>query len=139
MTLPDTYAALPEPAKSALGLFVAFCLGTLIGAERQYRQRTAGLRTAVLVAVGASAFVDLGMRLTGPDGGTRTVAYVISGIGFLGAGVIMKEGMNVRGLNTAATLWCSASVGAFSGADMPLEALFVTVTVLACNTACARW
>ncbi|GJE49458.1 Protein MgtC [Methylobacterium tardum] len=130
-----SYAALPEELKSGIGLLVAFVLGTIIGAERQYRQRTAGLRTAVLVAVGASAFVDLGMRLTGPDGGVRTVAYVISGIGFLGAGVIMKEGMNVRGLNTAATLWCSAAVGAFCGADLPLEAVFVMVTVLACNTA----
>ena len=127
-------APLPEPVNSAISLVVAFVLGTLIGAERQYRQRTAGLRTAVLVAVGAAAFVDLGMRLTGPEGATRTVAYVISGIGFLGAGVIMKEGMNVRGLNTAATLWCSAAVGAFAGADLPLEALFVAVAVLACNT-----
>ncbi|TXM99133.1 MgtC/SapB family protein [Methylobacterium sp. WL103] len=125
---------LPEPVNSAISLVVAFVLGTLIGAERQYRQRTAGLRTAVLVAVGAAAFVDLGMRLTGAEGATRTVAYVISGIGFLGAGVIMKEGMNVRGLNTAATLWCSAAVGAFAGADLPLEALFVAVAVLACNT-----
>ncbi len=131
----DLLASLPESAKSAVGLAVAFGLGTVIGLERQYRQRTAGLRTAVLVAGGASAFVDLGMRLTGPEGGTRTVAYVISGIGFLGAGVIMKEGLNVRGLNTAATLWCSAAVGAFSGADLPLEAVFVTMTVLACNTA----
>ena len=69
-----SYAAIPEELKSAIGLMVAFVLGTAIGAERQYRQRTAGLRTAVLVAIGASAFVDLGMRLTGPDGGTRTVA-----------------------------------------------------------------
>lgn len=129
-----SYAAFPEELKSAIGLLVAFVLGTVIGAERQYRQRTAGLRTAVLVAVGASAFVDLGMRLTGPDGGVRTVAYVISGIGFLGAGVIMKEGMNVRGLNTAATLWCSAAVGAFAGADLPLESLFVTIAVLSGNT-----
>lgn len=124
----------PETLNSGISLVVAFVLGTLIGAERQYRQRTAGLRTAVLVAVGASAFVDLGMRLTGGEGATRTVAYVISGIGFLGAGVIMKEGMNVRGLNTAATLWCSAAVGAFAGADLPLEACFVTVAVLAGNT-----
>lgn len=131
----DLLATLPESAKSAIGLLVAFGLGTVIGVERQYRQRTAGLRTAVLVAVGAAAFVDLGMRLTGPEGGTRTVAYVISGIGFLGAGVIMKEGTNVRGLNTAATLWCSAAVGAFAGADLPLEALFVTLAVIACNTA----
>lgn len=131
----DALSSLPEAARSAIGLVVAFGLGTVIGVERQYRQRTAGLRTAVLVAVGACAFVDLGMRLTGPEGGTRTVAYVISGIGFLGAGVIMKEGLNVRGLNTAATLWCSAAVGAFAGADLPLEAVFVTVAVLACNTA----
>ena len=107
-----TLTPLPETINSAVSLVVAFGLGTLIGAERQYRQRTAGLRTAVLVALGAAAFVDLGMRLTGGEGATRTVAYVISGIGFLGAGVIMKEGMNVRGLNTAATLWCSAAVGA---------------------------
>ncbi|MEE7463862.1 methyltransferase [Methylobacterium fujisawaense] len=125
---------LPEELKTAVSLLVAFVLATLIGAERQYRQRTAGLRTAVLVAVGASAFVNLGIRLTGPDRGVKTVAYVISGIGFLGAGVIMKEGMNVRGLNTAATLWCSASVGAFAGADLQLEACLVTGAVLACNT-----
>jgi putative Mg2+ transporter-C (MgtC) family protein len=124
----------PEAVNSAISLIVAFGLGTLIGAERQYRQRTAGLRTNVLVAVGAAAFVDLGMRLEGAAGGTRTVAYVISGVGFLGAGVIMKEGMNVRGLNTAATLWCSAAVGAFAGADFPLEATFVTAAVLAGNT-----
>ena len=133
--MPGPFATpTPEALNSAISLAVAFGLGTLIGAERQYRQRTAGLRTAVLVAVGASAFVDLGMRLTGPEGATRTVAYVISGIGFLGAGVIMKEGGTVRGLNTAATLWCAAAVGAFAGADLPLEAGFVTAAVLAGNT-----
>lgn len=119
---------------SALGLLVAFLLGTLIGAERQYRQRTAGLRTTVLVAVGAAAFVDLGMRLSGQDGGVRVTAYVVSGVGFLGAGVIMKEGMNVRGLNTAATLWGSAAVGAFAGADLVGEAALVALAVLAGNT-----
>ncbi len=94
---------------SVVSLASAFVLGVLIGAERQYRQRTAGLRTTVLVAVGAAAFVDLAMRLGNADGAIRVIAYVVSGIGFLGAGVIMKEGMNVRGLNTAATLWCSAA------------------------------
>jgi putative Mg2+ transporter-C (MgtC) family protein len=88
-----------------VSLTTAFILGTLIGAERQYRLRTAGLRTNVLVAVGAAAFVDLAMHLADSDGAVRVIAYVVSGIGFLGAGVIMKEGMNVRGLNTAATLW----------------------------------
>ena len=77
-----------------VSLASAFVLGTLIGAERQYRQRTAGLRTNVLVAVGAAAFVDLAMRLDGPDGAVRVIAYVVSGIGFLGAGVIMKQGMD---------------------------------------------
>ena len=88
-----------------VSLATAFVFGTLIGAERQYRQRTAGLRTNVLVAVGAAAFVDLAMHLAGADGAVRVIAYVVSGIGFLGAGVIMKQGLDVRGLNTAATLW----------------------------------
>ena len=117
-----------------VSLTAAFVLGTLIGAERQYRQRTAGLRTNVLVAVGAAAFVDLGMHLTGADGAVRVVAYVVSGIGFLGAGVIMKQGMDVRGLNTAATLWASAAVGSCAGADMVAQAVVLTVFVIAGNT-----
>lgn len=115
-------------------LGVAFLLGTLIGLERQWRQRTAGLRTNVLVAVGAAAFVDLGIRTAGVDGGVRVIAYVVSGIGFLGAGVIMKEGTHVRGLNTAATLWASAAVGSFAGARRPVEAVLVAGFVLAGNT-----
>jgi putative Mg2+ transporter-C (MgtC) family protein len=117
-----------------LSLATAFVLGTLIGAERQYRQRTAGLRTNVLVAVGAAAFVDLAMHLAGADGAVRVIAYVVSGIGFLGAGVIMKEGTNVRGLNTAATLWSSAAVGSCAGADLIAQAVALTAFVLAGNT-----
>jgi putative Mg2+ transporter-C (MgtC) family protein len=117
-----------------VSLAVAFILGTLIGAERQYRQRSAGLRTNVLVAVGAAAFVDLANHLTGQDGSVRVIAYVVSGIGFLGAGAIMKEGMSVRGLNTAATLWTSAAVGSCAGADMVAQSALLTVFVLAGNT-----
>jgi putative Mg2+ transporter-C (MgtC) family protein len=117
-----------------ISLTTAFVLGTLIGAERQYRQRTAGLRTNVLVAVGAAAFVDLAMHLTGADGAVRVIAYVVSGIGFLGAGVIMKQGMDVRGLNTAATLWASAAVGSCAGADLVAQAVVLTVFVIAGNT-----
>ena len=117
-----------------VSLATAFVFGTLIGAERQYRQRTAGLRTNVLVAVGAAAFVDLAMHLTGSDGAVRVISYVVSGIGFLGAGVIMKQGMDVRGLNTAATLWASAAVGSCAGADMVAQAAALTVFVLAGNT-----
>ncbi|WP_271300590.1 MgtC/SapB family protein [Sphingomonas sp. CV7422] len=119
---------------TVVSLLTAFVLGTAIGAERQYRQRTAGLRTNALVAIGSAAFVDLGQRLGGDVESIRVVAYVVSGIGFLGAGVIMKEGMNVRGLNTAATLWCSAAVGAIAGSDMVAEAVLLTVVVLAANT-----
>lgn len=119
---------------TVVSLAAAFVLGALIGAERQYRQRTAGLRTTVLVAVGSAAFVDLAMRIAGAHEAVRVVSYVVSGIGFLGAGVIMKEGMNVRGLNTAATLWCSAAVGACTGADMLAEGALVTVFVIAGNT-----
>src|ERR1700757_3949551 len=114
-----------------VSLFVAFVFGTLIGAERQYRQRSAGLRTNVLVSVGAAAFVDLAEHLTGADGAVRVVAYVVSGIGFLGAGAIMKEGLNVRGLNTAATLWASAAVGSCAGADMAGQSVALTVFVRA--------
>lgn len=117
-----------------VSLSAAFILGGLIGFERQYRQRTAGLRTNVLVAVGAAIFVDMANRLGGADGAVRVVAYVVSGIGFLGAGVIMREEGNVRGLNTAATLWASAAVGACAGADLVLEALLGTLFVLAANT-----
>ncbi|HEY3639215.1 MAG TPA: MgtC/SapB family protein, partial [Rhizomicrobium sp.] len=109
-------------------------LGGVIGLERQWRQRTAGLRTNVLVAVGAAAFVDLGLRVAGTDGGVRVISYVVSGIGFLGAGVIMKEGAQVRGINTAATLWATAAVGAFAGSAQYGEAALVAIFVLAGNT-----
>ncbi|MBK4733767.1 MgtC/SapB family protein [Noviherbaspirillum pedocola] len=119
---------------SFISLFSAFLLGALIGLERQYRQRTAGLRTNVLVSVGAAMFVDLANRLHGADGALHVVAYVVSGIGFLGAGVIMREEGNVRGINTAATLWCSAAIGACAGADLILEAALGALFVLCANT-----
>jgi len=117
-----------------LSLGAAFVFGALIGLERQFRQRSAGLRTMVLVAVGAAAFVHLGGRVFGGAGQARVISYVVSGIGFLGAGVIMKEGVQVRGLNTAATLWSTAAVGACAGAGLYAESAAVTVFVLAGNT-----
>ena len=89
-------STLSQFLNTATALGTAFALGGVIGLERQYRQRTAGLRTNVLVAVGAAAFVDLGMRVGGADGSVRVISYVVSGIGFLGAGVIMKEGTQSR-------------------------------------------
>ncbi|MYM39420.1 MgtC/SapB family protein [Duganella qianjiadongensis] len=117
-----------------VSLMAAFILGGLIGFERQYRQRTAGLRTNVLVAVGAAVFVDIANRLNGHAAAVQVVAYVVSGIGFLGAGAIMREEGNVRGLNTAATLWGSGAVGAAAGADLIAEAALATLFVLAANT-----
>lgn len=113
---------------SFISLVAAFIFGGLIGLERQYRQRTAGLRTNVLVAVGAAIFVDLANRLQGNSGA------VVSGVSFLGAGVIMREEGNVRGLNTAATLWGSSAVGATAGADLISEAFLATIFVLLANT-----
>jgi putative Mg2+ transporter-C (MgtC) family protein len=125
---------LPEFFDFLLSLFAAFVLGTAIGAERQYRQRGGGLRTHALVAVGAATFVAVGMHLNGNLGGVQVTSYVVSGVGFLGAGVIMKQGSSLWGLNTAATVWCSAAVGACAGADLAFEAIALTCFVLAGNT-----
>ncbi len=130
--LADLLASRSAHAIATFG--IAFVLGTAIGFERQWRQRNAGLRTNVLVVIGAAAFSELGGRLLGADGATRIIAYVVSGIGFLGAGVILKDGTNIRGLNTAATLWCSAAVGAFTGSGLWLEATALTLFILAGNT-----
>lgn len=100
----------------ALRLLTAILLGALVGMERQWRQRMAGTRTNALVAAGASAFIMSSFVLHGdPSASGRIVSYVVSGVGFLGAGVIFKDGANVRGLNTAATIWCSAAIGVLSG------------------------
>ena len=124
-----------------LRLSAGIGLGTVIGLERQYRARMAGLRTNALVAVGATLFVLLsayGFRGATADP-TRVAAQIVSGIGFLGAGVILRDGLNVRGLNTAATLWCSAAVGALAGAGMFTAASAGTVLVVVVNVAPPRW
>jgi putative Mg2+ transporter-C (MgtC) family protein len=110
-------------------IFAAFVLGTLIGIERQRRQRMAGLRTNTLVCVGSALFVALTGLTQGET--TRIAGQVVTGIGFLGAGVILREGLNVRGLNTAATLWCAAAVGVLAGMGFILEALIGTTAVTA--------
>ena len=101
--------------QAALNLGTAVALGAVIGFERQWRQRLAGLRTNTLVALGAASFVVYENLFSAEANITRVAAQVVSGIGFLGAGIIFREGLNVRGLNTAATLWCSAAVGVLAG------------------------
>jgi putative Mg2+ transporter-C (MgtC) family protein len=121
-------------AQAGLNLFVAACLGAAIGLERQWRQHLAGLRTNTLVALGAAIFITYARAASDNEGATRIAAQVVSGIGFLGAGVIFKEGLNVRGLNTAATLWCSAAVGLLAGEGLALYGLVAAILVIAANT-----
>lgn len=116
-------------------LGTALLLGCLIGFERQWRQRMAGMRTNTLVAVGSALFVILGTMTPGDTSPTRIAAQVVSGIGFLGGGIIIRDGLSVRGLNTAATLWCSAAVGTLSGAGFLPHALVGTMAVLLVNIA----
>jgi putative Mg2+ transporter-C (MgtC) family protein len=115
-----------------LNIAVALVLGIAIGFERQFRQRTAGLRTNALVCVGAALFVSLGVLLERGDAtsAARIASQIVCGIGFLGGGVILREGFNVRGMNTAATLWCSAAVGTLAGSGWLLEAVLGTAIVL---------
>jgi putative Mg2+ transporter-C (MgtC) family protein len=93
------------------------------------------LRTNTLVALGAAIFVAYSRVVFDDQGSARMAAQVVSGIGFLGAGVIFKEGLNVRGLNTAATLWCSAAVGLIAGEGFPLYGLVAAILVIGANTA----
>lgn len=109
---------------------VALLMGMLIGVERQWRQHTAGLRTNTLVALGSALFVGLSTFIDTEASPTRIAAQVVSGLGFLGGGVILREGLNIRGLNTAATIWCSGAVGCLAGAGFPLQAMVGTAGVL---------
>jgi putative Mg2+ transporter-C (MgtC) family protein len=118
---------------ATLNLCIALTLGAVIGFERQWRQRLAGLRTNTLVALGAASFVVFESLFPDAGGPTRVAAQVVSGIGFLGAGIIFREGVNVRGLNTAATLWCSAAVGVLAGAGAWWYATVAAALVVAVN------
>ncbi|MDR3748365.1 MAG: MgtC/SapB family protein [Acidobacteriota bacterium] len=114
-------------------MFAALFLGGVIGLERQWRQRMTGLRTNGLVAVGAAMFIMMGGLIAGDGSQGRVAAYVVSGIGFLGGGVILKDGFNIRGMNTAATLWCTAAVGTLAGLGHLGLAAMGTAGVLAAN------
>jgi len=123
-----------SPLEFSLRLGCALLCGIAIGVERQWRQRTAGLRTYTLVAVGSALFVMLAALTPSDSSPTRIAAQVVTGIGFLGAGVIMRSGLNVRGLNTASTIWCSSAVGVLAGSGYYWPALAGAVVVLGINT-----
>ena len=114
-------------------LGTALLLGAIIGAERQWHQRIAGLRTNALVSGGAAMFVSISHLVPLTPTSLQIAAQVVSGIGFLGAGVIMREGLSIRGLNTAATLWCSAAVGALCGFGFVCEGVIGAAGVVGAN------
>jgi putative Mg2+ transporter-C (MgtC) family protein len=111
-------------------LFMALGLGALIGLERQLRNHEAGLKTNALVATGSAMFVMMATTFGTPD---RIVGQILPGIGFLGAGMIMRDGLHVRGLNTAATLWCAAGIGTLVGSGQLAMASVAAGTVVAAN------
>ncbi|WP_432000161.1 MgtC/SapB family protein [Streptomyces sioyaensis] len=115
----------------AIRLAVGIACGALIGVERQWRARMAGLRTNALVAAGATLFVLYSDAVGDPGSPTRVASYVVSGIGFLGGGVILRDGASVRGLNTAATLWCSAAAGVLAASGRLDLAVIGTCAVVA--------
>jgi putative Mg2+ transporter-C (MgtC) family protein len=115
-------------------LLCALVAGLIIGFERQWHHKSAGVRTNTLVAVGSALYVMLSLTLTEEKGDpTRIIGQVVSGIGFLGAGIIFKEGLNVYGLTTAATVWCSSAIGCTAAAGLYWHALIGTITILCVN------
>ncbi len=112
---------------------LALALGAVMGLERQWHQRMAGTRTNALVATAAAVFSMVGLIIGGESSAGRVVGQIVSGVGFLGAGVIFKESGNIHGLNTAATVWCSAAVGTLSGIGFPQYAVVTALAVVLTN------
>jgi len=113
-------------------LAIATLLGGILGLEREIHGRPAGLRTHLLVCLGSAAFMSMSpliavMNPNFPGDPGRIAAQIVTGIGFLGAGAIVKEGVNIRGLTTAACLWVAAAIGMACGAALYAEAIFIWV------------
>ncbi len=108
----------------------AVLAGALIGLEREFRDKSAGFRTLIFISVGSAMFTILSENLSGDGDHSRIAAYVVSGIGFLGAGAILRDGMRVAGLTTAATIWLTAAVGMAMGSGQFLFGGLVTVVAL---------
>jgi putative Mg2+ transporter-C (MgtC) family protein len=116
-----------------MGVIAAALLGALIGYERQLRGHPAGLHTNALVALGSAAYVIASVLVGDTSGPARVAGQVVTGVGFLCAGVIMHQGVTVRGINTAATVWCAAAVGVLAGFGQLWWAIFVTLLIVAAN------
>jgi len=113
-----------------LQLLISFGIGTAIGLEREYRSKAAGLRTMIMICLGSTIFTQVSIGLGGPENADRIAASIVTGIGFLGAGVIFKDGINVTGLTTATAIWMSAALGMAVGAKEYFVALMGMAFVL---------
>jgi putative Mg2+ transporter-C (MgtC) family protein len=113
-------------------MFFAAILGGLIGLEREYQQRPAGLRTLILVSVGAALFAAVGAYAFGAesDGASRLIANIIVGIGFLGSGAVLKSDDSVKGLTTAASIWAVAAIAVAVALNLYFLAIAVEIIVL---------
>ena len=125
-------------------LCLAAALGAVLGFEREWRQKYAGLRTNILIAIGSALFTMMSIDLSVSSGGdaTRIAAQIVTGIGFLGAGAIMRTGGGIRGLTTAAMIWVNAAIGmAVGGGEYHLAviATLVTLVVLTLLNPVERW
>lgn len=111
---------------------LATVLGYLIGMEREWHGKMVGVRTVSLIAIGGALYVLMSPSIFGGDN-SRIIAQVVSGIGFLGAGIIFKDGDTVKGLTTAATVWCSAAIGCLCGYGMYAEAVIGAAAIITVN------
>jgi len=119
-------------------IFIAVVLGILIGAEREYRNKSAGLRTFILICFGSCLFTILSIKI-GVDDPDRIAANIITGIGFLGAGVIFKGDSKIDGITTATTIWATASIGMAVGSGYVYLALLGTILVLVILSSLTRF
>jgi len=119
------------PLDLVLRLLLAAGLGAAVGVERELRQKAAGLRTNMLIAVGSALFTVVSIELA-RVGGTpdRIAAQIVTGIGFLGAGSILRSGRSVHGMTTAATIWVNSAIGMAAGAGLYAIATVATIITL---------
>ena len=120
---------------SILRLLLAGGLGAVLGLEREWRQKPAGLRTNILIALGSALFMMVSIQFAGAGGTSdRIAAQIVTGVGFLGGGAILRSGESIHGMTTAATIWVNAAIGMAAGAGqfgMATAATVVTLVVLA--------
>ena len=125
---------MPTDVEFLLRISTAFFMAALIGLERQWHHHDAGMRTTGLVSTGAALFILISYQFTDSGGPGRTAAAIIQGIGFLGGGVILRQGLDIHGLTTAATIWCCAAIGVLCGAGYIHWAFYTVLLIFFANT-----